>query len=190
MVNPFVGQIALIASDFAPRGWAFCNGQILSVSDYPVLYGLIGNTYGGKVNVSFALPDLRGRVPIHSGQGPGLSNYNLSQKGGEETVTLNMLQIPSHTHLATVTDGNASIPVNTTDGNADSTNPATGVLSNIGNDLYTSSTPNGTYPAAAPVTGTAVTNSLTGGSESHSNIQPYIAINYVISLEGMFPRRN
>src|SRR5215475_4971153 len=98
MSEPFLGQIMLVPYNFAPRGWAFCNGQLLSISQNTALFSLLGTTYGGNGQTTFALPDLRGRVPLSSGQGPGLSNYNLGQSGGQETVTLTGNQMPAHQH--------------------------------------------------------------------------------------------
>ena len=100
MASPFIGQITLFAGNFAPRGWAFCNGQLLSIAQNTALFSILGTTYGGNGQTTFALPDLRGRVPVHAGQGPGLSNYDLGQQGGAESVTLTTAQMPAHTHPA------------------------------------------------------------------------------------------
>ena len=189
-MDPMLASIMIFAGNFAPRGWAFCDGQLLAISANSALFSLLGTTYGGDGRTTFGLPDLRGRAAIGPRHGPGLSNYALGQRGGVETVTLNITQIPSHTHLATVTEGSATIPVNTTDGDADSTSPAAGVLANTGDDLYASGTPNGRYPAVAPVAGTAITNLPTGGNQWHTNIQPYLAINYIIATVGYFPSRS
>ncbi|MFD2566794.1 phage tail protein [Pseudotenacibaculum haliotis] len=189
-MDPMLASIMIFAGNFAPRGWAYCDGQLLAINSHTALFSLLGTTYGGDGRTTFALPDLRGRVAIGPRHGPGLSNYVLGQRGGVETVTLTQLQIPSHTHLASVVEGAAHIPVNTTDGDADSTSPAAGVLANTGDDLYTTSAPNGYYGATAPVIGTSITNLPTGGSQWHTNIQPYLAINYIIAMEGYYPSRS
>ncbi|MFD2566795.1 phage tail protein [Pseudotenacibaculum haliotis] len=189
-MDPMMASIMIFAGNFAPRGWLFCDGQLLSINQNSALFSLLGTTYGGDGRTTFGLPDLRGRAAIGPRHGPGLSNYVLGQRGGVETVTLNITQIPSHTHLASVAPGAAHIPVNTTDGDADSTSPAAGVLANTGDDLYTTSAPNGTYPEGAPVTGTTVTNLPTGGNQWHTNIQPFLAINYIIATVGFFPSRS
>ena len=189
-MDPMLASIMIFAGNFAPRGWSFCDGQLLAISSNTALFSLLGTTYGGDGRTTFALPDLRGRAPIGPRHGPGLSTYALGQRGGVETVTLNLLQIPSHSHTTTVTEGSAFLPVNTTDGDADSTSPAAGVLANTGDDLYASGTPNGNYPAAAPVVGTQVVVHPNGGSQWHTNIQPFLSINYIIAMQGYFPSRS
>ena len=189
-MDPMMASIMIFAGNFAPRGWAFCDGQLLAIASHSALFSLLGTTYGGDGRTTFALPDLRGRVAVGPRHGPGLSNYNLGERGGVETVTLNLTQIPSHNHLATVTEGSAFLPVNTTDGDADSTSPAAGVLANTGDDLYASGTSNGNYPVGAPVTGTQVTILPNGGNQWHTNIQPFLSINYIIAMQGFFPSRS
>jgi len=167
VAQPFLGQIMLFAGNFAPRGWALCNGQILSIAQNTALFSLLGTTYGGNGQTTFALPDLRGRVPNHAGQGPGLSNYVQGQVGGEESVTLNTNQIPPHTH----------------------TQPAT-------NGLQSTNRPNNALPAEGGVyanesDGSAFhPTSSTGGGQPHDNLSPYLTVNYVIPLEGIYPSRN
>ena len=188
-MDPMMASIMIFAGNFAPRGWAFCDGQLLAINANSALFSLLGTTYGGDGRTTFALPDLRGRAALGPRHGPGLSSYNLGQRGGVETVTLTVAQMPSHTHLASVTPGSAILPVNITEGDEDEKNPGAGVLANTGADNYASSS-NGNYGAAAPVTGTAVTNFNQGGSQWHTNIQPYLAINYIIAMQGFFPSRN
>lgn len=188
-MDQMLASVMIFAGNFAPRGWAYCDGQLMSISQNTALFSLLGTTYGGDGRTTFALPDLRGRAAIGPRTGPGLSTYVLGQRGGQQLVYLSTLQIPSHTHAAVVTDGVAALPVNTTSGDEDESNPSAGVLANTGNDIY-SSTPNGNYGAAAPVSGTTVTNLPAGGSQGHNNMQPYLAINYIIALQGYFPSRN
>jgi len=168
MSNPFLGEIRLFPYNFAPRGWAFCNGQILSIAQNTALFSLLGTTYGGNGQTTFALPDLRGRVAMSSGQGPGLSNYSLGQVAGVESVTLTQNEMPLHGHatLCSSDDGNSGVPV----GNY----PAA-----FGQPIYST-----TQNSPGPPTGGA------GGSQPHTNIQPYLVLNYCIALEGIFPSRN
>jgi len=172
MTEPFLGEIKMVGFNFAPRGYALCNGQILSISQNTALFSLLGTTYGGNGQTTFALPDLRGRVPIHQGQGPGLSNYTMGQQSGVETVTLSTTQIPPHGHTV-----NASTT-------ADSKNPAGNVPAVTGA---------GSSYAAAPTPGVVMNASMVtggGGGQPHDNRQPSLCINVVIALEGIFPSRN
>lgn len=181
MSTPYVGQLSMFAGNFAPAGWMFCAGQLLPISEYETLFNLIGTTYGGDGQSTFQLPDLRSRVPVHMGQGSGLSNYTIGQSGGTESVTLNFQQIPQHNHLA--------LTVTPTPGNTDT--PASGTVMadeqvNLGANSPFTYTP---FNAATPnlVTFAAATVANTGGSQSHENIQPILAINFIISLFGVFP---
>ena len=169
MSEPFLGQIIIVGFNFAPRGWAQCNGQILPIAQNTALFSLLGTTYGGNGQTTFALPDLRSRVPIHVGQGPGLSSYDLGQAAGTETVTLNINEIPAHNHLlgANAEEGAASNPSGQV--------PAKG-------GIY------GAAPDGTLMNPTVITN--TGGSQPHANIQPYLTLNFCIALEGIFPSRN
>ena len=169
MSEPFLGQIMLVPYNFAPRGWAFCTGQILPIAQNTALFSLLGTTYGGNGQTTFALPDLRGRVPISSGQGPGLSSYDLGEVGGEESVTLLVNELPAHNHLVGASD------VEVAQGSV----PKDQVLA-LGN-----------YYGPTPDTVMAV-NMIqpTGGSQPHENRQPYLTLNYCIALEGIFPSRN
>ena len=169
MTDPFIGEIRLFPYNFAPRGWAFCNGQVLSIAQNTALFSLLGTTYGGNGQTTFALPDLRGRVPVSSGQGPGLSNYSLGQVGGTESVTLNTNQMPAHNHQVNVNAGGA------TTSRANGNFPSTG-------GSYNSATDGSTFNP------NAVSN--TGGNQPHENVQPYLTLNFCIALEGIFPSRN
>jgi microcystin-dependent protein len=171
--DTFVGEIAIAGFNFAPRGWAFCNGQLLPISQNTALFSLLGTTYGGNGTSTFALPDLRSRAPIHFGQGPGLSVYSLGESGGGEAVTLTPAQMPSHSH-----------PVNS--GTAASSTAA-------GN--YYGSAPNGTNPQyyASTTDGTTMNPGMltaSGGNQAFSLLKPYLALNYCIALLGVFPARN
>ena len=169
--SPFIGEIILFAGNFAPRNWAFCNGQLLSISQNTALFSILGTTYGGNGQTTFALPDLRSRVPVHAGQGPGLSSYALGQVGGEETTTLTVNQMPAHAHTATNPAANTDPTSNRP---AASLAPARG----------------GAYgpTPAAQLAGPTV--APTGGSQPHSNLQPHLTLNYIIALFGIFPSRN
>jgi microcystin-dependent protein len=166
MSQPYVGEIRMFAGNFAPAGWMFCEGQLLPISEYETLFNLIGTTYGGDGQSTFALPDLRGRLPIHQGNG-----FTLAEDGGVETVTLSVPQIPAHSHafLATVAAGGSAVP----------TNNVLGALSTAGNLLYIPAA--GTTPMAPNACGSI------GGSQPHDNFQPYLCVNFIISLFGVFP---
>ncbi len=172
MSEPFIGQITIFAGNFAPRGWAFCDGQILSIAQNTALFSILGTTYGGNGQTTFALPDLRGRAPVSAGQGPGLSNYVLGQQGGSETTTLNITQIPAHAHTTQV--------FSNTDP-ATSTTPTNTVLANSGEVPIYANSSNQTL--AGPTTGQS------GGSQPFNNVQPYLPLNYIIALQGIFPSR-
>jgi len=179
MSNPFLGEIRLFGGNFNPRGWAFCAGQLLPISENDALYALIGTTFGGDGQVTFGLPDLRGRIPIGQGTGPGLSSYVVGQESGTETVTLTTNQIPTHTHTvsASSADATATTPTNAV--------PARPSSATVGY-LYLSSAASGTTdspPAAASI-------SAAGGNQPHDNIMPSLVLNYIIALEGVFPSRN
>jgi microcystin-dependent protein len=168
MSSPYIGEIRLVGFNFAPQGWAKCDGQLLDISQNDVLFQLIGTTFGGDGQQTFALPDLRGRVPIHSGTGPGLSNYQIGQSGGTETVTLTTQQLPGHTHAGAGAVGAAD------------TNLSTGMPASGGPDLY----------ANAQGAGTSIAGTNTGGNQPHENMGPFVTINFVISLFGIFPSQN
>jgi microcystin-dependent protein len=170
----YIAEIRMFAGNFAPRGWAFCQGQILSIAQNTALFALIGTTYGGNGQTTFALPDLRGRVPVGPGLGPGLPNVDLGQMSGEATHTLISTEMPAHTHSA-----------NAVASGGNSGTPGTGVVwagSTARDSIYSSGAPNTTLQGAA--IGQA------GGSQPHNNMQPYTGINYIICIEGIFPSRN
>jgi microcystin-dependent protein len=168
-----LAEIRLFPYNFAPRGWAFCQGQLLSIAQNTALFALVGTTYGGNGITTFGLPDLRGRVAVHVGQGPGLSPYVLGQVGGTETVTLTSAQIAPHSH----TPNCLNAP-----GNKPEPNNNVWATDLGGNPQY------GTTKAA----GTMAANIIgpSGGGQAHNNIQPYLALNYCIAMQGIFPSRN
>jgi microcystin-dependent protein len=182
--EPFLAQIVMFGSNFAPRGWALCDGQILPISSNQALFVFLGTTYGGDGRTTFALPDMRGRVPIHAGSGPGLSTIPLGQKGGVEDVALSTLQIPSHTHTAV-----ATADLNGTSSRGTSLSPGGKTLgSERRTRLYSTAAPDAPMSAGSVLVG--VTNSNAGGGGSHTNVQPYQAVNFIIALVGTFPSRN
>ena len=204
-MDPLLGTIMLFAGNFAPRNWSYCEGQLIAISSNSALFSILGTTYGGDGRTTFALPDLRGRVAVGPRRGPGLSTFVLGERGGVEEVVLNTLQLPSHTHLAQVA---GSVSIGGTASGTISTSAASD-----------SSSPDGKYPAPDPVappyggtkgtgtmasdavaidtsgltvntSGIAVTNLPTGGQQGHNNMQPYLAINYIIATVGIYPSRN
>lgn len=176
MSEPFLGMIIPVGFNFAPRGWALCDGQILAIAQNTALFALLGTTYGGNGQTTFALPDLRGRVPIHQGQGPGLSSYNMGQSAGSENTTLTINQMPAHNHTAT-----GAIAANSA-----AANDSIPTLNYLAESAIYHSGKN-TAMAADSV---AVTVGISGGSQPFPLIQPYLCINFVICLEGIFPSRN
>lgn len=172
MDEPFLGYIALVAFNFAPQGWALCNGQLLPIAQFEALFTLLGTTYGGDGNTTFALPDLRGRVPIHMGGGAGLAAYVLGQRGGFEEIILNADQLASHDHVpqCTTEPGNSAAP-------GDAIWAGT-----TGDNLYNTSVPGAAM--AVQAIGPA------GGGQPHENRQPYLGLNYIIALNGLFPTQN
>lgn len=174
MSDPFVGEIRLFAGNFAPQGWAFCDGQLLAIADNDALFSLFGTIYGGDGRTTFALPDLRGRVPIHMGTGPGLSARAIGSKAGAEQVTLTANQLAGHSHAwrATTAAAQERTPVN----NAMAETSAA--------DIFSQS-----EPPQTPVTMAAGMVGNTGGSQAHENIQPFQCINYIVALFGIYPSR-
>lgn len=163
MGQPYVGEIRMFAGNFAPLGWMFCEGQLLPISEYETLFQLIGTTYGGDGQETFALPDLRGRLPLHQGNG-----FILAETGGAEEITLTVQQIPAHSH-----------PFLASAGSAADNNPGNNVLATPTSDIYVNSSPfaNMSPSSVSPV----------GGSQPHTNFQPYLCIDFIISLYGIFP---
>jgi len=165
MAQPYVGEIRMFAGNFAPAGWMFCEGQLLPISENETLFQLIGTTYGGDGQSTFALPDLRGRIPIHNG-----NSYILAETGGVEEVTLTIQQIPAHNHSVLASTDLAD--------------------SAIATDAYVSAASTGSkiYSSAAPSTALAPQSiNSTGGSQPHTNFQPYLCVDFIISLFGIFP---
>lgn len=218
MSEPFLGQIMLVPYNFAPRGWAFCNGQILPIAQNTALFSLLGTTFGGNGQTTFALPDLRGRVPLSSGQGPGLGNYDLGEIGGLESVTLTTNQMPAHSH---------GLPSHTHQGPAHThlapahTHAVTGLTDSASTGVPTSNLPasaaRGTNLYAPPSSNTTTMGSTmiqsggaldtgsggdlptssaqptiqpTGGNQPFDTRMPFLALNYCIALEGIFPSRS
>jgi len=178
MSEPYLGEIRMFGGNFAPVGNALCQGQSMNVSQNSALFSLLGTYYGGNGTTTFNLPDLRGRLPISMGQGPGLSNYTIGQNGGAENITLNVSQMPMHSHMMSANSAGATLP--TPNGNMPSS-----MVSPI----------NGFWVAATNVTGQPIplnTNALTqaGGSQPHENRMPILAITCIIALTGIFPSRN
>jgi microcystin-dependent protein len=168
MSTPFLGEIRIFGGTFAPRGFAFCQGQIMSIAQNSALFALLGTTYGGDGVTTFALPDLRGRVPVHQGQGPGLSYYFLGQSGGSESVTLTTNQMPVHGHAAACNSSPGTSP--------DPSNNFWAASAEL--NPYTNQTPNASMVQSA------------GGSQPHTNILPYTVLSFIIAVEGIFPSRN
>ena len=175
MANPFLGEIMASGYNFAPRGWAFCNGQLLSIAQNTALFALLGTFYGGNGTTTFALPNLQSRVGLHQGQGPGLNAYTIGQLGGEENHTLISSEMPQHNHL--LNSVNASGPSRVSPGNF------------LGNESQNKTS---FYaPAASPnATMNPQSIGVTGSSTPHNNMQPYLVLNYCIALQGIFPSRN
>ncbi len=173
MADPFLGEIRIFGFNFPPKGWAFCEGQLLPISQYQALFSLLGTFYGGNGVNTFALPNLQSRVPIGIGQGPGLSPYVIGDTGGVEAVTLTTGELPSHNHLAS---GNS--------GKGDSLVPTNCVWSADagGSAPYSSATPDG-YLSPNAI-------GLTGGNQPHENRPPFLALNFSIAMAGIFPSRN
>ena len=161
MAEPFLAEIRLMSFNFAPKGWALCNGQTLPINQNQALFALLGTTYGGDGRVNFALPNLQGRVPVHEGSG-----FTLGQRGGEEAHTITQQEFPTHNHLVNVVNANASV------------GPAGNYFA-AANNAYQPA------PANTNLAPNSITN--TGGSQPHNNMQPYLAITFAIALQGIFP---
>jgi microcystin-dependent protein len=174
MAEPFLGQINIFPYNFAPRNWAFCQGQLMSIAQNTALFSLLGTTYGGNGQTTFALPDLRSRVAVGSGQGPGLSSYVLGEVSGTESVTMTIETMPSHNHTV-------GIQVNSSEGGANS--PAGGYPGKADPGPYAATTDNALM-GAQPPTG------ITGGNQPIPIIQPFLGLNFCIALQGVFPSRN
>ena len=175
-MDPFVAEIRIFPVNFAPRGWAWCDGQLLPLSQNTALFSLLGTTYGGNGKSNFALPDLQGRAPMHPGQGPGLSLHDLGETGGSETVTLLESEIPSHSHAMSAfpTPGNVKIP-----------GPEVGLSRSAGGSLYTTASP--IIPGSTFMAPEALAPA--GGDQPHNNMMPYLTFYFCIALQGVFPPR-
>jgi microcystin-dependent protein len=174
MADPFVAEIRIFPFNFAPKGWAFCDGQLLPISQNTALFSLLGTVYGGNGKSNFALPNLQGNAPMHPGQGPGLSLYDLGQTGGSETVSLLESEIPAHSHgvMAAVNPALVKLP-----------SPSVGLArSRNGNAYQTNSTQNLVSMAPQAI-------APAGGDQPHNNMQPYLTLNFCIALQGVFPPR-
>lgn len=174
MADPFVAEIRIFGFNFAPKGWAFCDGQLMPLSQNTALFSLLGTTYGGDGKSNFALPNLQGQAPMHHGQGPGLSLHDLGESAGSETVTLLQSEVPAHAHglQATTQPGEDPSPANEALGRS------------VGASLYQSDTATNLVPMAPQALAT------TGGSAPHNNMQPYLTLNFCIALQGVFPPRS
>lgn len=196
-MEPYLAMIILFGGNFAIRGWAMCWGQIVSIAQNTALFSLLGTTYGGNGQTTFALPDLRGRAAVGWGQGPGLSNYDLGQIAGTENTTLTINNMPSHTHTGILTGATATLSASTAAGttNTPSSTMVPAVLPTIGSGPGATQIKgykvqdNTTALAPATVTGTVTINPA-GGTQPFSIMNPYLALNYLIALEGIFPSRN
>ena len=171
MSEPFIAEIRIFAGNFAPRGWAFCNGQLLPISQNTALFSLIGTTYGGDGRTTTALPNLEGRAPMHPGRGPGLTARRLGERGGVETVTLTEAQMPAHHHslMATEEEGLFLTPQNQ--------------YLAAGSTIYST-----VKTSEVPMASQALPS--TGGSQAHNNMQPYLTMNFIIALVGLYPSRS
>jgi microcystin-dependent protein len=170
MATPFIAEIRIFPYNFAPRNWAFCNGQLLSIAQNTALFSLLGTNYGGNGITTFALPNFQGSGPVHAGQGPGLSNYAVGEQGGAPTVTLLTTQIPQHSHAA-----------NAVSGPGNQQTPVGNVWAGATQKPYATTSNAQMNPGALQVS---------GGSQPHNNLPPYLVLNFCIALFGIFPSRN
>lgn len=183
MSSPFVAEIRVFPFNFAPRGWAMCNGQLMAISQNTALFSLLGTTYGGDGKSTFALPNFQGNVPMHHGQGPGLTPRDLGEMSGVEFVTLLETEMPQHTHNLSAANTQATTP-----------NPSGAVLARGNYDDGTNLGPAPTYIPAASANPKTIMSSfasgVAGGGQPHNNMAPYLTLNFCIALQGVFPARN
>jgi len=175
MSEPFIAEVRIFAGNFAPRSWAFCDGQLLPISNNTALFSLIGTTYGGDGRTTTALPNLQGRVPMHPGRGPGLTSRRLGEKVGTETVTLSEAQIPSHAH---------TFRVQNTGGPPGGPNNTKSVAGSRTINAWQTNTSANLVDMASEALST------TGGGQAHTNVQPFLALNFIIALQGLYPSRS
>ncbi len=194
MAEPFIGEVKIFAGNFAPRGWAFCEGQLISIQQNTALFSLLGTTYGGDGRTTFGLPDLRGRVPMGMGRGPGLSDRREGQKLGEENVTLTTHNLPSHTHASEL-NVTSTLQISTADATTNVPASNTFLSKSVGlygrdaieSNIY-STTSDSTMDSVATTGNVTIQN--TGESIAHDNMQPSLVMNYIIALVGIFPSRS
>jgi microcystin-dependent protein len=181
-MNPHVGEIRMFGGTFAPQGWQFCDGRLLPIAENETLFALIGTTYGGDGEETFALPNLQGRFPLHRGQGPGLSSYPMGEMGGVESVTLTVNQTPAHTHVLTAAEVaprcSSSVGTDRSPVGRVFAAESAGVTA-----IYSSAAPDA---AMGGLAGTATINTA-GGSQPHTNLPPYLCVSFIISLYGILP---
>ena len=179
MAEPFLAEIRIMSFDFAPKGWAMCNGQLLPINQFDALFALLGTTYGGDGQTTFAVPDLRGRTPIHFGELPGGQTYVQGQKAGTEAVTLNATQMPQHVHALS-----GGLPVSSAPGTTPT--PVGGTLARPASSIptYVTTVPDGTG-GVLPLS--AGTTAIAGGSQPFGNVSPYLGLNFCIAIQGIFP---
>ncbi|MEM9733399.1 MAG: tail fiber protein [Pseudomonadota bacterium] len=179
MSEPFIAEIRIFGGSYAPRGWAFCDGQLLPIATNTALFSLIGTIYGGDGRTTFALPNMQGRIPLGAGRGTGLSERQLSERGGAEETALTLSQIPSHNH-AVLADAN---PGSFSGGGADTADP--------NNHFLAATTSTGPFYGDGSTNRVAMApTSATGGAAPHNNDQPFLVLNYIIALEGLYPTPN
>jgi microcystin-dependent protein len=186
-MESFIGTIMMFAGNFAPLGWALCDGTLLSIAQNAALFSILGTTFGGNGQTNFALPDLRGRVPIHQGQGPGLSSYALGEAGGTENVTLTTTQIPPHAHTTPSHTHSFAAPAST--GRPTGTSPASAVPAAATANFYASAA-NAAMLAGTTANDGAGNSGVAGSGVSHTNLQPFLGVNFIICLQGIFPSRS
>ena len=175
-MEQFIGQIMMFGGNFAPRSWALCDGQLLAISQYQSLFSILGTTYGGDGRTTFGLPDLRGRVAVHAGTGPGVPSIRLGQKGGEANVTLNKTQMPTHDHTAVI---EAVSPL-----------PRGGVAVPDPTNAYNAQGGSYSLGKNAQMAADGIAVGQSGGGQAHNNMQPYQGVNYIIALDSIYPPRN
>lgn len=185
-MEPFIAETLMFGGNFAPRSWAFCDGQLMPISQNEALFSLLGTTYGGDGRTSFALPDLRGRVSVHPGSGPGLSTYRLGQRGGTEHNHLNVTQLPSHNHAAVGAIATSAEPA--------SNNPEGSYIAPVTVEVRGQEADTAAFGSTANSkmadNSVEITIGMTGGSQAVNNIQPYLGVYHIIALYGIYPSRN